>query len=199
VERGSRPDAIVIGAGVIGGAVAYELARRGWRTLSVDKAPAAGFGSTSASSAVVRFSYSTRSGVAAAWDGVHYWKRWPEYLDVVDERGHARFVQCGMAIFLTGPGGHAAKVRHLWDELGVPYELWDRDRLRARMPAFDLGVFGPPSRTTRSWPPTTSSGRRRRGAPSSGSARRWPASCSAPSDVPASSSVTARSSTHRWW
>jgi sarcosine oxidase subunit beta len=147
VERGSRPDAIVIGAGVIGGAVAYELARRGWRTVSVDKAPAAGFGSTSASSAVVRFSYSTRSGVAAAWDGVHYWKRWPEYLDVLDERGHARFVQCGMAIFLTGPGGHAAKVRHLWDDLGVPYEFWDRDRLRARMPAFDLGVFGPPSRT----------------------------------------------------
>ena len=39
-------DAIVIGAGVIGGAIAHELAGRGWKTLNIDKQPAAGFGST---------------------------------------------------------------------------------------------------------------------------------------------------------
>jgi sarcosine oxidase subunit beta len=144
----SGTDAVVIGAGVIGGAVAYELSRRGWRTLSVDKGPAAGFGSTSASSAIVRFSYSTRTGVAVAWDGMHYWKHWPEYLDAPDENGYARFVQCGMAMLVAGDGGHAAKVEPLWDELGVPYEEWDRDRLHERMPAFDLGAFGPPSRPT---------------------------------------------------
>ncbi len=44
-------DAIIIGAGVIGSGVAFELARRGLRTVSVDKLPAAGYGSTSASSA----------------------------------------------------------------------------------------------------------------------------------------------------
>ncbi|MDA3009783.1 MAG: FAD-dependent oxidoreductase, partial [Actinomycetota bacterium] len=55
----SRYDAVIIGAGVIGTAVTHELSRRGWRTLTVDKGPAAGFGSTSASSAVIRFSYST--------------------------------------------------------------------------------------------------------------------------------------------
>jgi glycine/D-amino acid oxidase-like deaminating enzyme len=71
-------DAIIIGAGVIGGAVAYELARRGHRTLSIDKGPGAGYGSTSASSAIIRFSYSTETGVAAAWDGMHYWKNWAE-------------------------------------------------------------------------------------------------------------------------
>ena len=40
-------DAIIIGAGVIGGAVGHELAGRGWRTLNIDKAPMAGAGSTS--------------------------------------------------------------------------------------------------------------------------------------------------------
>ncbi len=142
----SDHDAVIIGAGVIGGAVAHELARRGWRTLSVDKGPAAGFGSTSASSAIVRFSYSTRTGVAAAWEGMHYWRAWPEYLDAPDERGLARLVQCGMALLVADDGGHAARVKPLWDELGVPYEEWDRQQLRQRMPAFDLGVFGPPAR-----------------------------------------------------
>jgi sarcosine oxidase subunit beta len=49
-------DAVVIGAGVIGAAVGYELGRRGLRTLNVDKLPAAGYGSTSNSCAIVRFS-----------------------------------------------------------------------------------------------------------------------------------------------
>ena len=142
----SERDAVIIGAGVIGGAVAYELARRGWRTQTLDMGPAAGFGSTSASSAIVRFSYSTRTGVAAAWEGMHSWKHWAGYLDAPDERGYARFVQCGMALLIARPGGHAATVRSLWDELGIPYEEWDADRLRERMSAFDLGVFGPPSR-----------------------------------------------------
>ena len=140
-------DVIVIGAGVIGGAVAFELARRGWRTLSVDKGPAAGFGSTSASSAIIRFSYSTRAGVAAAWDGLHYWKNWSDYLGAPDESGHATLVQCGMAMLISDESGHHTRVQPIWDELGVPYEQWTVDELRRRMRAFDLGVFGPPART----------------------------------------------------
>ena len=42
-------DAVIIGAGVIGCAIAYELSKRGLRTLNVDRLPAAGYGSTSAS------------------------------------------------------------------------------------------------------------------------------------------------------
>ena len=40
-------DAIIIGTGIIGGAIGLELAKRGSRTLNVDKLPAAGYGSTS--------------------------------------------------------------------------------------------------------------------------------------------------------
>ncbi|MBA2739547.1 MAG: FAD-dependent oxidoreductase, partial [Nocardioidaceae bacterium] len=71
----SEPDAdvVIIGAGVIGAAVGYELASRGWRTLNLDALPAAGYGSTSNSCAIVRFTYSTYSGVAMSWEGLHYW------------------------------------------------------------------------------------------------------------------------------
>ena len=139
-------DAIIIGAGVIGGAVGFELARRGHRTLNVDKGPGAGHGSTSASSAIVRFSYSTPTGVAAAWDGMHYWANWPDYLEADDELGHAKLIKCGMALLIAGEEGHHNRVTPLWDELDVPYEYWDLDTLAAKMPAFDLSRFGPASR-----------------------------------------------------
>ncbi len=141
-------DAIVIGAGVIGAALGYELAKRGRRTLNIDKNPAAGFGSTSNSCAIIRFSYSTYDGVAMAWEGQHYWANWAEYLGgEVDERGLIEFVQCGTAL-LKKPGGdgHHEKVVPLLTELGIPFEDWSREKLVARFPAFDAAVFGPPKR-----------------------------------------------------
>ena len=65
-----RYDAVIIGAGVIGAAVGLELARRGWRTLNVDALPAAGYGSTSASAAVIRVYYSTLDGIRARLRGL---------------------------------------------------------------------------------------------------------------------------------
>ncbi len=42
-------DAIIIGSGVIGCPIAYELAEPGYKTLNIDKPPDAGEGSTAAS------------------------------------------------------------------------------------------------------------------------------------------------------
>ena len=143
----SEPDAdvVIIGAGVIGAAVGYELASRGWRTLNLDALPAAGYGSTSNSCAIVRFTYSTYSGVAMSWEGLHYWTDWPAYLETTDERGLASLVQCG-TLLLKQPGGHHLKVAPLFDGLGIPYEDWDADQLRTRMPALDPRLMGPPKR-----------------------------------------------------
>jgi sarcosine oxidase, subunit beta len=138
-------DAIIIGAGVIGAALALELSRRGHRTLNLDKLPASGYGSTSNSCAIVRFSYSTVDGVAMAYEGARYWQHWSEYLDADDERGHAHYHQCG-SVILMGGDGHAAKVLPLYDEVGVPYEVWDLDELARRQPSFRTGSFHPPTR-----------------------------------------------------
>ncbi len=140
----STVDAVVIGAGVIGASIGLELARRGWQTLNIDALPAAGFGSTSSSSAVVRFSYSTFAGVAMAWEGMHYWADWQAHLGVDDERGLARFVQPGM-VLLKEPGGHHERCVPLYDQVGVPYEDWDADELARQLPTFDRGSYGPPT------------------------------------------------------
>ncbi|MCP3989805.1 MAG: FAD-binding oxidoreductase, partial [Actinomycetia bacterium] len=140
-------DAIIIGTGVIGAAVAYELARRGRRTLNIDKLPAAGYGSTSNSCAIIRFSYSTYDGVAMSWEGQHYWADWHQYLGGdVDERGLVDFIQCGTALLKKPDGGHHEKVIPLMKELHIPFEDWSRDELVARFPALDAAVFGPPKR-----------------------------------------------------
>ncbi len=136
-------DAVVIGAGVIGASIGHELARRGWRTCNVDALAEAGSGSTSSSSAIVRFTYSTRAGVAMAWEGMHHWANWADHLGADDERGLARFVRCGTVV-LCEPGGHHDRFLPIFDDVGIPYERWDLDQLVARWPGIETGVLGPP-------------------------------------------------------
>jgi sarcosine oxidase subunit beta len=143
-ETHSDFDVVVIGAGVIGAATTLELARAGRRVLCVDKAGAAGSGSTSNSCAIVRFSYSTRPGINLAWEGLHYWLDWADYIGVTDERGLAEFRQCGQLVLLTDDTDHSYKVRDLWLELGIPFEEWSADELREQLPILDTGTYGPP-------------------------------------------------------
>jgi sarcosine oxidase subunit beta len=136
-------DAVIIGAGVIGTSVAAELARDGMRVCVVDRGPGPGNGSTSASSAVVRYNYSTWTGVAAAWEAKHLWEDWATHLGGVDEAGMARFVKTG-GLCLEFPGQDRGKVLALFDRAGVPYEQWDPDSVRRRIPQLDPGRHFPP-------------------------------------------------------
>ncbi len=140
------PDVVMIGAGVIGCALALELSRRGHRTLIVDKAGAAGAGSTINSCAIVRFSYSTVAGVNFAWEGAHYWKNWSEHIGVEDELGLIQYHQIGQLHLTTDQEDHAAKVKALWEELDVPHETLTLDDLAERYPFVDHGLYGPPAR-----------------------------------------------------
>ena len=136
-------DAIIIGAGIIGTAVGLELARRGWRTLNVDRLPAAGYGSTSASCAIIRSHYSTLDGTALAFEGYHYWRHWAEYLGLEDERGMAGFEEVGCAVMKTPSNGFMASICANLDTLGIAWEDWDNEMLRQRLPIYDLHCFAP--------------------------------------------------------
>lgn len=140
-KRGA--DAIIIGAGVIGSAVAFELGKRGYKTLNIDKLAEAGFGSTSSSCALIRFFYSTYDGVALSYEGYHYWKDWENYLGVKDELGLIRYVQRGTIMLKTKGHDHGNVVR-LYDEVGVEYEDWELEALKERVPQYDTHSFWPP-------------------------------------------------------
>jgi len=138
-------DAIIIGAGVIGASIAFELCKRGYRTLNIDKLPAAGYGPTSNSCSIVRAHYSSREGVAMAYEGFFYWQDWPQYVGDDDESGLARYMQSGTVLLGSGTGHHEKVLRHYRD-LGVEHELWDNAELRRRIPIYDTGAFWPPKR-----------------------------------------------------
>lgn len=137
-------DVVVIGAGVIGSSIALELARAGHRVIVLDRAPGAGQGSTSASSAIVRFNFSTTAGVATAWEAHFGWLDWAGHL------GHdvgelALFRKSGL-VMLDVDGAPRTSWLPLFDEIGVPYEEWDSAKLAERVPEIDVGRYWPPKR-----------------------------------------------------
>jgi sarcosine oxidase subunit beta len=139
-------DAIIIGAGVIGAATAFELAKRGWKTLSVDRNTQAGHGSTAGSCAIIRMHYSTLDGTAFAYEGYHYWRDWAEYLEAHDPNGLAQFRETGCLVMKTDQNGHLAKHMANSRLLGCPFEEWDAARIAARLPVYDLAGYFPPKR-----------------------------------------------------
>jgi sarcosine oxidase subunit beta len=139
-------DAIIIGAGVIGAATAFELAKTGWKTLSLERNALAGHGSTGGSCAIIRVHYSTLDGTALAWEGYHYWRDWAEYLEANDPNGLAQFRECGCRVMKTAQNGMMARHKANCDALGIPYQDWDAERIKARLLLYDLAGYYPPKR-----------------------------------------------------
>ncbi len=149
-------DAVVIGAGVIGSSIALELARRGLNVICVDKLPAAGYGSTSSSSAVVRFTYSTESSVAMSWEGLHYWRDWARHVAVsadgveVDQGSPTHdalveFTTVPMVMFHHSDEPEPPYLTH-FQNLGIPHEVANPGALPTWLDGVDTRRFGPAAR-----------------------------------------------------
>ena len=138
-------DALIIGAGIIGCCLAYEMSKAGFQTLNVDFQPQAGAGSTGNSCGNVRFYYSTPSGCALAYESAWYWKNWEEYIGMADPRGMARFHQTG-TVFIKNRVLDWDRIKANFDQVGVPYEEWDLETLKRRVPVGDFHSFYPPRR-----------------------------------------------------
>ena len=139
-------DAIIIGAGVIGAPIAYELSKMGYKTMSVDKLPDAGEGSTAGSCAIVRAHYSTEDGVAFAYEGFKYWLDWENYLDhVKDEKGLAKFMNTG-SLLIKSQGHKWQNVKKHYDAVGVEYKELTNEEILEMIPVIDLHEFWPVKR-----------------------------------------------------
>jgi glycine/D-amino acid oxidase-like deaminating enzyme len=81
-------DVVIIGGGIIGMSVAYQIARRS--TLSVvvlEKGVGLGEGSTGSSSAITRQRYTMAESVRIARDGNAVWRHWSDYTGLTDPVG----------------------------------------------------------------------------------------------------------------
>ncbi len=141
-----RYDAIIIGAGIIGACTAYELTKAGWKTLSIDKAPEAGHGSTSASCAIIRTYYSALETCALAYEGWHYWKNWQDYVGASQDNGLITYHDTGCLVIKTPHNHNLEKVCAMMDAVGCPYEHVPADRIHEYMPGADVHQFAPAKR-----------------------------------------------------
>jgi sarcosine oxidase, subunit beta len=138
--------AVLIGAGVIGSAIALELARAGFDVIVVDKGAGAGQGSTSSSSAVIRFNYSTYDSVALAWESFHCWKNWRDHLGI-DLSAYTRLFDVGV-IMIDAPVISSPKTAALFGQVGVPFAIWSPQELAVHAPGIDTGKYWPPKVVT---------------------------------------------------
>ncbi len=144
----TRPayDAIIIGAGVIGACTAFELAKKGWKTLSVDKLPESGYGSTSGSCAIIRTYYSALETCAIAYEGWHYWKDWKSYIGVEDDHGLITYHDTGCLVIKTEHNKQLSRVCEMMDRLGCPYEHVAPEQIASRLPGADIRQYEPAKR-----------------------------------------------------
>ena len=125
------PEALIVGAGVVGASVAFHLAERGMETLVLDRdGPAAG--STARSGALIRAHYPTALETSLAWESLtEYFEPWGERIG-----GGCGFTRTGFA-YLAGEENEDA-LRHnvaMQQKTGVETSLITPDDLSEIDPA----------------------------------------------------------------
>ncbi|SMX83528.1 NAD(P)/FAD-dependent oxidoreductase [Brevibacterium antiquum] len=137
--------AIVVGSGVMGASIAFSLAKCGYAVTVVDKKSGPAQGSTGATSAIVRFTYSLRDSIALAWESKHLWDNLRDYVQAPESEPVADFIRTGMAV-IDVPGLLPTTVRTDFEDLSIPYTDWDAADLARELPGIDTSNHYPPVR-----------------------------------------------------
>ena len=124
-------DAIIIGA-----ATAFELAKLGYRTLSVDRLPAAGYGPTSSSCAIIRAHYSTFDGSEDPECGPREFVDPDDYVRDFTEQGTTQAHRYGQRVPSPGIPSSLRGVVDLYDASDDWIPIYDR----SRVPGFYMAV-----------------------------------------------------------
>lgn len=125
---------VVIGGGVIGCAVAWELVRSGASATVVDGNGAVGHGSTSASCGIVRRFYSTPTMTAMAHEGAGIWADWGAYLGLGPEDQLATFERPGMLFIPPAMDERIEGIVAHMRAIGVPVEILSGSEVCERFP-----------------------------------------------------------------
>lgn len=133
-------DAVIIGAGIMGCAIAHALAERGLTNIVVLEQDAIGRGATADAAGGIRQQFSTEANIRLATYSVRVWERFKEAFDQ-DINLH----QQGYLFLLTDPAEEPAFRANLalQQRLGVPSRWVTPDEIREINPCVRLDdVFG---------------------------------------------------------
>jgi monomeric sarcosine oxidase len=126
-------DVLIVGAGVMGCAAAYQLARDGARVLLFDQfAVGHDRGSSHGPSRIIRLAYDSLDYVALARASYALWR------ELEAESGERLLTQVG-GLDIGAPDALALdEIRATYLAAGVPFAALDRDAIMARFPQFQL-------------------------------------------------------------
>ena len=132
--RSDAADICIVGAGVIGTAIAYHLARRGVGRIVVCDQGSVGEGMSGRSSALIRMHYTFRGEVELAVHSLEAFRAWPEVMGAVPVFRPVPFVR------IVDPGELDALRANvvMQRDCGAVVELIDRDTLAGLAPRWDL-------------------------------------------------------------
>ncbi|WP_169337936.1 NAD(P)/FAD-dependent oxidoreductase [Propionicicella superfundia] len=136
-------DVAVIGAGILGTAIAAAAAARGLRTVVVDRLGGAGLGSTSASAGIIRVHAEDYASSVMAHESLFAWRAWRDHARVPARDPAAVFVECGTLV-LDAASDFSLRIAQVMDEAQVGYRVVGASEMRERWPDLELGRFGGP-------------------------------------------------------
>lgn len=134
----------VVGAGVIGCAIALELRRRGFDVIAVDKNGDAGHGSTSSSCGIVRRFYSQPGMIAMAHEGWHIWADWRSFVGDI-EGDQIEFPRPGMIFIPPRMDAGVLDTAAEMQRIGIKAHVLSPAEVAARFPFLDVSAYYPPT------------------------------------------------------
>ena len=124
-------DIIIIGAGVHGASLAFHLAKRGVKSIVLEK-KFIGAGATGRSSGLVRMHYDVRADTELSWVSFQYFRNWKEMVG-----GDCGFTRTGFLQLVAPHDLPALKANvAMHQEIGVPVMLIGAADVRRLAPSF---------------------------------------------------------------
>jgi len=129
-------DAIVIGAGVMGASIAYNLSQRGLKVLILERQSIA-VGATGASSGLVRMHYDIEVDSALAWESFHFFKNWRDRIG-----GECGFTRTGFLQIVTPDKNEQLRGNvEMQKRLGILTEVINAADVKKLAPMFKTDDF----------------------------------------------------------
>jgi sarcosine oxidase subunit beta len=138
-------DLVIIGAGVHGSSLAYHAAKRGVRSLTIERKTVAS-GATGASAGLIRMHSDLPLHSELAWKSFRYFQDWKQVVG-----GDCGFVRTGFLLLVAEElGEHLRRNVEVQQQLGIPTLLVKREDVQRLVPQLvaedvDVAAFEPES------------------------------------------------------
>ena len=130
-------DVVVIGGGVMGASILYNLAHRGVTSTVLLERDTLGSGSTGRSSGAIRMHYSTEVNARLAWESLRVFQNWSE---LIGGDGDPGFVRTGYMVI--APDHESEGFRHnieMQQQVGIDTRIVSWQDAKELAPDFHLG------------------------------------------------------------